>query len=70
MKKVNVTVTMFNSGEDKILEIIYGKTIQNILEELNYHVDQYGLYNLHDKRLPNNLPIRGDLLLTLKENDS
>lgn len=69
MKTVNITVTMLTTGENRLLPVMYGKTIQNILEELNYHADHYGLYNLHDKRLPNNLSVRGDLLLTLKEND-
>ena len=70
MKKVNITVIFLNTGEKRLLEVIYGKTIQNILEEINYSGDKYGLYNIHNKRLPIHLPIRGDLTLTLKENDS
>ena len=70
MKKVKITIIFFNTGENRLLEVIYGKTIQNILEEINYNCDKYGLYNIHNKRLPTQLPIRGDLTLTLKENDS
>ena len=63
MKKINITIK--HLSEEKTMEIPYNSTIKDVINAENIG---FKAYNIHDKLLPLNMPIRGHMIIRLKEN--